>query len=85
MEITSNYHLIPYPDHDYQLKPYVPENAVQRQNLGKASDQGHSWFRQIRADIYTIDIEIPTRKSDYIQNLAYPQFDQVGHLIDIYA
>lgn len=85
MDITPNYNLIPYPDHDYQLRPSVPENPIQGQNFGQGSIAGHGQFRQPRPDIHFIDLEILNHTYDYRQNLAYPHIDQVGHLIDIYA
>jgi hypothetical protein len=85
MDITPNYNLIPYPDHDYQLKPYIPENPVRRQNFGPEPIAGHSRFRQPHPNVHTIDLEIPNHTYDVRQNLAYPLIDQLGHLIDIYA
>ena len=85
MDITSNYNLIPYPDHDYQLKPYVPEYPIRRQNSEQRSIAGHGQYRQPRPEIHSIDLEILNHTYVYGQNLAYPHIDQVGHLIDIYA
>ena len=85
MDILPNYNLIPYPDHDYQLKPCVPDDPVPGQNLGQESIAGHNRFRQPQPAIHTIHIDIPNQTYDVGQNLTYPQTDQVGHLIDIYA
>lgn len=85
MEISPNNNLIPYPDHDYQLKPLVPENPVRRQNFGQEPIAGHSRFRPPHPDIHTVDLEIPNHTYGIGQRLAYPHIDQVGHLIDIYA
>jgi hypothetical protein len=85
MDITPNYNLIPYPDHDYQLKPYVPENPVRKQDSGPEPIDGHRRFRQPRPNIYTTHLEVPNHTYGVGQSLAYPNIDQVGHLIDIYA
>lgn len=85
MDITSNYNLIPYPDHDYQLKPYVPENPVRRQNFGQESIAEQSQFRQPRPNINTIHLQVSNHTYSVGQRLAYPIIDQVGHLLDIYA
>lgn len=85
MEITSNYNLIPYPDHDYQLKPYVPEDPVRRKNFGQEPIAGHSRFRQPRPNVHTIHLEVSNHTYGVAKRLAYPTVDQVGHLIDIYA
>jgi len=85
MNLSTNYNLIPYPDHDYQLKPYVPENPVRRQDFGQEPIDAHSRFRQARPDIHTIHLEVSSHTYGVGQSLAYPIIDQVGHLIDIYA
>ena len=85
MDISTNYNLIPYPDHDYQLKPYVTENPVRRQNFDQASIAEQNRFRQLRPNTLTIDLGIPNHTYGIGQSLVYPHIEQVGHLIDIYA
>ena len=85
MEITPNYNLIPYPDHDYQLKPSVPENPIRRQNFAQEPIDGHNRFRQPRPHNYTIHLEVSNHAYGVGQSLAYPKIDPIGHLIDIYA
>ena len=84
MNISTNYNLIPYPDHDYQLKPYVPENPVRRQDFGQEPIEAQNRFRQARPNIHTIHLEV-SNQYDAGQRLTFPNIDQVGHLIDIYA
>ncbi len=85
MDITPNYNLIPYPDHDYQLKPYVPENPVLNQNVRQETIAGDSRFRHPRPDIHTIHIDVSNHTYGAEQSYVYSNIDQVGHLIDIYA
>ena len=85
MDITPNYNLIPYPDHDYQLKPYVQENPVPRQNFGQEPIAEHNRFRQPRPNMHSIHLEVQSHTYGVGQSLAYRNIDQVGHLIDIYA
>ena len=85
MNITPNYDLIPYPDHDYQLKPYVRQKLVAKQNCGQEPITGHGRYRQPDSNIYTIHIEVQNHTYGVGQKPAYLHIHQVGRLIDIYA
>ena len=85
MDVSSNYNLIPYPDHDYQLKPYVRENLVPGQNFGQEPIAGHNRFRQPHSNMHAIHFEAQYHVYGVGQSLEYPTIDQVGRLIDIYA
>lgn len=85
MDITPNYNLIPYPDHDYQLKPYVSQNPVLNQNVRQETIAGDRRFQYPRPNIHTIHIDVSNHTYGAEQGYVYFNIDQVGHLIDIYA
>jgi hypothetical protein len=85
MDITPNYHLILHPDQNHQLKPYDQENRVSRQNFKREPIAGHTRFRQSDSNRYTMQLEIQNHTYGVGQTLTYPNIDQVGLLIDIYA
>jgi hypothetical protein len=85
MDISPNYHLIPYPDQDYQLKPFAPENPVLKQNGIQETIAGDNCFRRPRPNIHTIHIDVSNHTYGAEQSYVYFNIDQVGHLIDIYA
>jgi hypothetical protein len=87
MVVSSNYNLIPYPEHHYPIQPYISENALANQHPGQESIERHGRFQQPRADIKTgaIHFDMPDNRYDSSQCLHYSEGDQVGRLLDIYA
>ncbi|MGD9080796.1 MAG: hypothetical protein PVG96_15725 [Desulfobacterales bacterium] len=87
MVVSSNYNLIPYPDHQYQIQPYLSENALANQHSGQESIERHDRFRQPHSNFKagTIHIDMPDNRYDASQCLQYSDVDQVGRLLDIYA
>jgi hypothetical protein len=87
MVVSSNYNLIPYPDHHYPIQLYLSENALANQHSGQESIERHDRFRQPHLNFKTgtIHIDIPNNRYDISLCLQYSDVDQVGHLIDIYA
>ena len=87
MVVSSNYNLIPYPDHHYLIQPYLSENALANQHSGQESIERHDRFRQLHSKLKagTIHIDIPNNRYDISLCLQYSDVDQVGRLIDIYA
>ncbi len=87
MVVSSNYNLIPYPDHHYQIQPYLSENALTDQHSGQESIERHGRFRQPNSNLRaaTIHIDIPDNRYNASLCLQYSDLDQVGHLLDIYA
>ena len=41
MVVSPNYNLIPYPDHNYQVLPYIHDNMVTHQDRGNIYDATH--------------------------------------------
>ena len=87
MVISSNYNLIPYPDHHYPIQSYIPENKLAIQHSGQESITRYNQVRQPRSTIKTnaIHFDMPHNRYDVSQCLQYSDTDQVGHLLDIYA
>ena len=87
MDVSSNYNLIPYPDHNYQVLPYVRDNLVAHQDRGQESMEPHKLLRRqqpvIKAD--TIHFDFRGNRYDATHGLQYFDADQVGLLVDIYA
>jgi hypothetical protein len=85
MNVSSNYNLIPYPDHNYQIKPYGQTNAVQNQDHGQAPITSGNLFRRTHSAVHAVLLEGRCNAYDVRKCLAYPQAHQVGLLIDLYA
>ena len=87
MVVSSNYDLIPYPDHHYQIQPHLSENALANQHSGQESIERHGRFRRAHSNFKTgtIHIDIADNRYDASQCLHYSDVDQVGRLIDIFA
>jgi hypothetical protein len=87
MDVSSNYNLIPYPEHNYQVLPYVPDNMVAHQDRGQESIEQHNLVRRphpvIKAD--AIDFDFRGNSYDAKQCFQYSDADQVGLLVDLYA
>ena len=87
MVVSSNYNLIPYPDHHYPIQPYISDNAMARQHHGQESVERHDRFQRPPAEFKAGDIlfDIPDSGYDISRCLHYCDEYQVGRLIDIYA
>ena len=87
MVVSSNYNLIPYPDHHYPIQPYISEKALAHRHPGQESIERHNRFRQPRSTIETgaIHFSMPHNRYDASQCLQYSDADQVGRLLDLYA
>jgi len=87
MVVSSNYNLIPYPDHHYPIQPYTPENALVNQHSGQESIERHNRFRLPRSTIKTgaVHFDMSHNNYDVSRCLQYSDTDQVGRLLDIYA
>jgi hypothetical protein len=87
MVVSSNYNLIPYPDHHYPIQPYISEKAMAHQHSGHESVERHDRFQRPRAEIKVgaIHFDIPDSGYDISRCLHYCNEDQLGHLLDIYA
>jgi hypothetical protein len=87
MDVSSNYNLIPYPDHNYQVLPYVQDNFVAHQDPRQESLEPHKLLRRphsvIKAD--TIHFDFRGNSYDALRCLQYSDADQVGLLVDVYA
>ena len=87
MAISANYNLIPYPDHNYQVLPYVHDNLVVGQHRRQASIEPHKLLRRpppvTKAE--TIQFDLRGNSYDATYCLRYSDADQVGHLVDVYA
>jgi hypothetical protein len=87
MVISSNYSLIPYPAHHYPIEPYIPKNAVAHQHAAQESIPRHNRSGKPGSTfkMSAIHCDMPYNRYDASQCLHYPDADQVGRLIDIYA
>ena len=87
MDVSSNYNLIPYPDHNYQIEPYVQENSVANHDPGQESIERHNRFQRPHSDIKvdTIHFDVPGDRYDASRCFQYSDADRVGVLVDIYA
>ena len=87
MVVSSNYNLIPYPDHHYPIQPYISENALANQHPGQESIERHDRFRKPHSNTKAgaIHIEMADNRYDVSQCLLYSDANQVGRLLDIYA
>ena len=87
MVVSSNYNLIPYPDHHYPIQPYISENAVAKKHPGQESIERSDRFQQPRAAIKAnaIHFDMTDNRYDFSRCLRCSDADQVGRLVDIYA
>jgi len=87
MVVSSNYNLIPYPEHHYPIQPYISENALANQHLGQESIKRHDRIQQPRADIKAgaVHFDMFDNRYDLSRRLHYSNADQVGRQLDIYA
>ena len=87
MVVSSNYNLIPYPNHNYQVLPYVHDNMVAQQDHGQESIEQHILLRWPHSDIKTDGIDFGFHGTSYDARhcLRYSDADQIGVLIDVYA
>jgi hypothetical protein len=87
MVVSSNYNLIPYPEHHYPIQPYISENALANQHRGQESIERHDRLQQPRADIKAgaVHFDMPDNRYDFSRCLHSSDADQVGRLLDIYA
>jgi len=87
MVVSANYDLIPYPNHNYQVLPYVHDNMVERHDHGQESVKRHIQFRWPHSDIKSDAIDFDFRINSYNagQCLQYSDADQIGLLVDVYA
>jgi len=87
MVVSSNYNLIPYPDHHYPIQPFISENALANQDPGQESIERHNRFRQPHSNIKAAPshFDMPDSRYDFSQGLQYTDADHLGRLLDIYA
>ena len=87
MVVSSNYELIPYPDHHYQVLSYNQDNMVANQDRGQGSIERHNLIRRPHSDIKAHAVQFDFSGYSYhaTHGLKYSAADQVGLLVDIYA
>jgi hypothetical protein len=90
MVISSNYNLIPYPDHHYQVLPYIQDNQdniVANQERGQRTIERHNLIQRPHSDIkaHAIHFDFSGYNNHAKQSLQYSDADQLGLLVDIYA
>lgn len=87
MVVSTNYNLIPYPNHNYQVLPYVQENRLVPREHGQVSIERHKLLGWPHSDIKTGDIHFEFRSNGYDAKhcLQYSDADQIGLLVDVYA
>jgi hypothetical protein len=87
MVVSSNYNLIPYPDHHYPIQPYISENALANQHPDQESVARHDRFQQPRPDIKAnaVHFDMSDNRYDSSRCLHYCDAYQVGRQLDIYA
>jgi hypothetical protein len=87
MVVSSNYNLIPYPDPNYQVLPYVQDNMVAHQDRRQESVEPHKLLRRPHPVIKAAAIDFDFRGNSYDAKhcLQYSDADQVGRLVDLYA
>ena len=87
MVVSSDYNLIPYPEHNYQVLPYGQDNLVTHQECGSESNEPHKLLRRSHSVIKldTIPLEFRSNIYDATHCLQYSDADQIGLLVDVYA
>ena len=87
MVVSSNYNLIPYPEHHYPIQPYISENALARQHAEQETIAHHDRFQQARTYIKAgaIHFDVTDNRYDSSRCLHFSNDDQLGRLLDIYA
>ena len=87
MAVSTNFNLIPYPDHNYQVLPYVQDRGVAHQDRGQESVEPHKLIRRPpllpKSDPFHFDFR--GKNYDVTRRLRYSDADQIGHLVDVYA
>ena len=83
MVITPDNNLIPYPDHHYQVQPYIHDNPIANQEAIGGQKPYRRHHSQIRAHAGHFDPH--GNLYDFKLFLQYPAFDRVGLVVDIYA
>ena len=87
MVVSTNYNLIPYPEHHYQVLPYVHDNGVTHQERGQELVESHKLIRRSSSLTKADPIHFDFRGNNYdvTRCLQYSDADQVGLLVDVYA
>jgi len=87
MVVSSNYHLIPYPDHYFPVQPYARENSVVHPDAGQDSIERPDLFQRPHSDtkVNSNRFAVYGKSGDVTSSLQYCDADQVGRLIDLYA
>ena len=87
MAVSTNYNLIPYPDHNYQVLPYLQDKGVAHHDRGQESVGPHQPTQRSTSLIKADPVHFEFRGNYYnvTRCLEYSDADQVGHRIDVYA
>jgi hypothetical protein len=85
MIVSSNTNLIPYPDHQYEIKSFVQTNLILIQNRGQEAVRQHDLFKRTNSNITTSQLNCHANTYDVKRSMAFVKDDQVGLLVDIYA
>ena len=87
MDVSTNYNLIPYPDHNYQVLPYVQDNEVAQHDREQEFIAPHKPTRRSPSAIKATPLHFDFRGNNYEVSrcLQYSEADRIGHLVDVYA
>lgn len=87
MVVSSNYNLIPYPNHNYHVLTYDQDNVVAHQHRDKEFLEPYKLLRRSQAVIEpdTIHFDSCGNSYDATYCLQYSAADQVGRMVDVYA
>ncbi len=87
MLVSSQTNLIPYDQRHYPVQPFIPQNELVTQDVGRDSIERHNRFQPLRADKMTHAIHLDgySNRYDSAQFLQYSDDDQVGFRVDLYA
>ena len=87
MVVSSNYNLIPYPGHDYQVQPYQQVNPAINHQPEQDSIGHHHLLQQQHSDSATRpgNFGFSGNRYDAAQCLSYCDADHLGLVVNIYA
>lgn len=87
MGVSTNYTLIPYPDHNYQVLPHVQDNGVALRDRDQEFVEPHKMMRRPSSPVGADPIHSDFRVNYYdaTRRLQFSDPDQIGYLVDVYA
>jgi hypothetical protein len=87
MVIDSEYNLIPYSGHDYQVQPYIQDHPIANHQRQQEPLECRTLLQRSYSKISVAArrFDHPSNLYDFKLFLQQPAFDQIGLMVDVYA